>query len=351
MHIWLSTNNRMMKEWKNEFRKIQYSGKSSFMLALPKKWINEMGLSAGDQVHVKQLGDNSLSVSTDIDTKEENKKEMTVVFNANENVGFMIRKLVSLYLSGYNIINLKIKPKNLSPKQREEIKNFVRMKLVGTEIIEDSFDHISIQVLLNPSELNLKNTIRRMYIISKDLHKNAITALINFNKEWAVEIIKSDDEVDRFGLYAVRQLEYGMNNDVDIREIGLDNKKLCLGYRIVVKSIERISDHATMIGKEIVEMPKGFNSKLNKQIKELSEFSIKILDDAVESMFKKDYKKADEVVKNATKMQQKEETILANASGLSYKELYHLRNVLEHIRRTSDYSADVAEVVMNFTVE
>ena len=66
---------------------------------------------------------------------------------------------------------------------------------------------------------------------------------------------------------------------------------------------------------------------------------------------KKDYKKADEVVKNATRMQQKEETVLANASGLSYKELYHLRNVLEHIRRTSDYSADMAEVVMNFTVE
>ena len=48
---------------KGEVRKIQFSGKSSYMLALPKKWVEEMGLGAGDSVAVERQGDSSLIVT------------------------------------------------------------------------------------------------------------------------------------------------------------------------------------------------------------------------------------------------------------------------------------------------
>jgi phosphate uptake regulator len=36
----------------NEVRRIQFTGRSTYILSLPKKWINEMNLKAGDLVNL-----------------------------------------------------------------------------------------------------------------------------------------------------------------------------------------------------------------------------------------------------------------------------------------------------------
>jgi phosphate uptake regulator len=38
------------------------------------------------------------------------------------------------------------------------------------------------------------------------MHKDAMSALTELNRELAKEVIKSDDEVDRFSLYVLRNL-------------------------------------------------------------------------------------------------------------------------------------------------
>ena len=49
----------------SEMRKIQYSGKSSFTLALPKKWVTSQKLKAGDQLSVTIDGTNNLILSSE----------------------------------------------------------------------------------------------------------------------------------------------------------------------------------------------------------------------------------------------------------------------------------------------
>ncbi|MGI0075353.1 MAG: AbrB/MazE/SpoVT family DNA-binding domain-containing protein, partial [Nitrosotalea sp.] len=39
-----------------EMRKIQFTGKSSYIVSLPKQWITDMGLRQGDQVAVIRQG-------------------------------------------------------------------------------------------------------------------------------------------------------------------------------------------------------------------------------------------------------------------------------------------------------
>ena len=36
----------------NEVRRIQFTGRSTYILSLPKKWMNEMNLKAGDLVNI-----------------------------------------------------------------------------------------------------------------------------------------------------------------------------------------------------------------------------------------------------------------------------------------------------------
>ena len=62
------------RKQETEFRKIQYSGKSSFTIALPKKWVTNQKLDAGDQLSVYADNSNNLVLSA---SKKKSKEKIT----------------------------------------------------------------------------------------------------------------------------------------------------------------------------------------------------------------------------------------------------------------------------------
>ena len=56
---------------------------------------------------------------------------------------------------------------------------------------------------------------------------------------------ESDDEVDRFSLYILRNLVLATKNERILNDVGLKKTSDCLSYRLAVKSIERIANHAS----------------------------------------------------------------------------------------------------------
>jgi phosphate uptake regulator len=75
-----------------------------------------------------------------------------------------------------------------------------------------------------------------MFLIASSMHKDAILALGERNYELAKEVIKSDDEVDRFSLYILRNLVIATQNERVLREIGLKSPADCLSYRSILFS-------------------------------------------------------------------------------------------------------------------
>ncbi len=229
-----------------DVRKVQFTGRSTYVLSLPKKWIEEMHLKAGDRVTLVRELDNSLSVIPIFTEARESPNEVTTFISPGESGNTLRRKVVSIYLAGYNIIHLKIRSGRMNPALRDAVRELVRRNLVGTEMIADGSDNITLQVLLSLPELSINTAIRRMYLIASSMHKDAMSALAELNDELAKEVIRSDDEVDRFSLYVFRNLVMAMQNGRVLREMGLKKPSDCLSYRVAVKSIERIADHASI---------------------------------------------------------------------------------------------------------
>jgi phosphate uptake regulator len=330
---------------------VQFTGRSTYVLSLPKKWIEEMRLKAGDQVTLVRELDNSLSVIPIFTGTRESLNEVTTFVSPSESGNTLRRKVVSIYLAGYNIIHLKIKSGRMNPALRDAVRELVRRNLVGTEMIADASDNITLQVLLSLPELSVNTAIRRMYLIASSMHKDAMSALAELNYELANEVIRSDDEVDRFSLYVFRNLVMAMQNGRVLREMGLKKPSDCLSYRVAVKSIERIADHACSIADKAItlkdEIPKDSLQKIDK----MSQLALTVLNDSVEALLRRDYQLADKTVDNAKNIRTLEDEVLKAIEKDKVRDPANIKLALEDIRRTAEYASDIAEAAMNETID
>ncbi len=336
---------------KGEVRKIQFSGKSSYMLALPKKWVQEMGLGAGDSVAVEKQGDSSLIITPRVG-KVASKADAILEVSSKNKTDSIIRRLISVYLLGYSTMQVRAKEGALTAVQRDAVKEATRRHLIGTEIIADSREGITLQVLLSYPELSVKNVLKRMFLIAESMHRDAIRALVRFDKDTAGAVTRSDDEVDRFSLYAIRQLNMAAQNDFILREIELKTRRDCLDYRLIVKSVERVADHGNKIAEGAIHLEGTVEQPILEKITKMSEYAVGLFTQAGLALFKGDYEGADQVVEQAKDAVGMQEDLLnlieKNKEGETDQVL---PLVVEDIRRTAEYAADIAEIVINMNTE
>lgn len=336
-----------------EMRKIQFTGKSSYIVSLPKQWITDMGLRQGDQVSVVRQGISTLQI---VPLKHHNKpvitEDATVEIKPEDEGPAIIRKLISLYLLGFNVMNVKPKVGRLKPTQRNAVKNAVKGILMGTEIVADSTEGLTIQVLINLFELSVDGALKRMLIIAKAMQNDALLAFEEANYDLAREVIDSDDEVDRFSFYIIRQLKIAIENEHMLKEMGIEKPDHCLGYRLIVKNIERVGDHATDLAKNLLEFKKPIKKSVLEPIHDMNTFALSVLDDACLSLFKKDFNQAELTVEKSSDIVKYEKKILESVKTIrDDEEIYRIRRMNENIRRIAEYASDIAEIVMNMTIE
>jgi phosphate uptake regulator len=353
MNIVFSESTLSMSSPGEELRKVQVTGGSTYIISLPKPWVEQMGIQRGSVVKITQKDDLTLQIQPQGADATDGTRKVLITPNPNDNPESIVRKVVSTYLMGYNIIQLKSNQKRLDSSQRFLVKDFTRKKLVGTEILSDLPQDLTLQVLLSYAELSVKDALRRMSVIAASMHRDAITALGMEESSLAREIVAMDDEVDRFNLYIIRLLKVAVTDGHILKESGLKTPKECLGYRLITKSVERMADHAVNIAQNRLELTLSTpNGEILGELEKLSEFALKIFEDAMESLFDEDYKEADVVLERATQTRNLEaEAIQKIVKNAPPEEVPALRLIVESILRTAEYGADIAETVLNMTVK
>jgi phosphate uptake regulator len=311
-----------------------------------------MHLNAGDQVALIRETDNSLSILPFISGLRDSLNEVNAIVLPDDSSSTVKRKVVSMYLAGYDIIHLKLKSGRIDPSLRDGVREVVKRNLIGTEIIADASDNITLQVLLSMPELSINTAIRRMYLIASSMHRDAILAVTERSHELAKEVIKSDDEVDRFSLYISRNLVMAMENGRMLREMRLENPADCLSYRVAAKSIERVADHACGIADKAIKLKDKIPEKSLQKIEKMSHFALTVLGNSVEALLRRDYHLADKTVDIAENIRTLEDDVMVSIEKYNNAhDQANIRLALENIRRTAEYASDIAEVAINETID
>jgi len=336
-----------------ELRKIQVTGGSTYIVSLPKTWVEQMGLQRGSVIRISQKDDLTLCLQPQGAEAIDSNRHAVISPKPEDTPESIVRRIVSAYLMGYNIIQIRSSQKRIDSVQRFAVKDFTRKKLVGTEILSDLPQELTLQVLLSYSELSVKDALRRMSLIAASMHRDSIIALGTEDLQLAREVVAMDDEVDRFNLYIIRLLKVAVIEGLVLKESGLKTPRECLGYRLITKSVERMADHAVNIAQNRLELTLStMDSDVLDELQRLSSFALSVFENSMESVFDEDYMEADNVLEEAQKARAMEaEVIHKIVKHAPPEEVPALRLIVESILRTAEYGADIAEVVLNMTVK
>jgi phosphate uptake regulator len=328
-------------------RRIQISGGSTYTISLPKKWIDELGIKNGDNMTIVKNANRSMTLFPSLDMEKLSKKAIFAIGQKDSEESIR-RKIIALYLSGYKTIQVTSRGVKIPSEHSRLIKDLVRKSMIGTEIIESDSESITIQILTRLPELTFEVAIKRMYLMTANMHKEAIEALKKLDVEYADEVIRMDDEVDRFSLYTMRTLIMAIQNAGMLYDVGLKQPSDCLNYRTVISRIERIADHAALIAKRIKFLKDPLDSKTMKEIEALSAEAVSCFESSILALTKRDNILAEKIASNIVGVVEKEKALTHHIR--ESKNSTAVKFILEDIRRTAEYSNDIIEVVINETI-
>ena len=181
-----------------ETRKVQRTGKSTFIVSLPKNWATINSIEAGSIVYISQSDSGALMLSVD-----RSEQDLTAKLDIGDNSGEpLIRDIIACYVAGHR--NIEVTSKHMSPVQKKDIRQIVN-KLIGPEILEETVNKVVIHDLLSSEELQTKQALKRIKNVVRSLIQDSISSLLNNDKDLALDVIQRDDDVDRLNLLISRQ--------------------------------------------------------------------------------------------------------------------------------------------------
>ena len=351
------------------YRRVQCTGRGSYIISLPKDWVQDLDLERGSEIAFNVEPDSTLLlVPRKIQEKEgrgnaAKPKEYYISIDPKETIQSTIRMIKALYAIGADIIRVHIKNPQDAVKYKNEIKTLARDSFLGSEIIDETPDEITLQILIKHSEFSIEKAVRRMAIVALAANRDAIAALKDRNTALFDSVISARNDVSRLGLYIVRQLKYGIERNL-YRELGFRTPKEFLLYRVAVNDIESIAQNAMniinnlgslqkLIDDETLFLKDPIDEEIYNQLVNFSLLAQQSYDDAIKALFKREYKDAEKLISKRESFTplENELIMLMSSKKLDPNIASVLRLIFDSSRRIMDYSRSMAELTLNRTVE
>jgi phosphate uptake regulator len=318
-----------------EIRRVQVTGGASFVVTLPKDWAEAQKIAKNDPVGLIVQPDGTLLITKKI-TEDSVQRIKEIDSSAIADPAFLFRMLIGAYITGFTMIRITTKVR-FPPFVRTVVRDFTQMT-IGQEVVEETETAITIKDLLNPSEMPFDNTIKRMFVIIKTMHEDAVTALETHNRTLAMDVINRDTDADRLNWLIARQTNMILQNASLSRKMGI-SPNMAMNYYMLSRIIERVGDHAVRIAEHSLPiLDVDFDKKFMNAIKKASALSLEIFNRSIVSFFNADMKEAHRNINNMVLKQDAQ--VALNIAYIS-----------ESIRRAGEYAGDISETVINLLVE
>jgi len=134
-------------------RTVQFTGRSSYVVTLPKAWAERVGIRKGSVITLKLNEDGGITLYPE-GLKAGQQPEVEIKLGNH-----ISQQLVGAYLYGYYLIKIT-SDRPMEQESVEEVKRVVR-GLAGAEIVDETPTKIEVQVVLDKELVAPEKMLRR----------------------------------------------------------------------------------------------------------------------------------------------------------------------------------------------
>lgn len=320
------------------------AGGSTYMITLPKRWIEDLQLQKGEEVSLVRV-ETGIYVSPDRD-RETPKARTTLKVDGPLRNSALSRALISQYVAGHDIIEVT---GTIDNEQREIVRDTVQ-RLIGAEILQETADFMLIQTLRDPQVLSAPQLLAYIRENAEAMVTDAPLALLEGDLERAQGVIQRDERVDRFFLLLSRQLYAALRDPLAEVERGVSRVEF-FNTHTVARQLERIADHAVKIAQSaeaLILEDRVVPSDVADDLHSTEGLVRELLDQVMGAFLDLDVAKAQKALITLPDIEDAISQIDRELLDLDDTHLaFHLGIVVDSIGRVKDYAANVAELALN----
>ncbi len=321
-------------------RKVQRTGKSTFIVSLPKNWATKNGISAGSIIYINQGDNGALTLSTD-----RSERDLKARLDIGEKMGeHLVRDIIGCYVGGYRTI--EVTTGHMSTLQKKDLHQIVN-KLIGPEILEETINKVVIQDLLSSEELQSERALKRIRTVVKSMITDSLTSLLNNNEELAADVIARDNDVDRLNLLISRQFTEILRSG-SVRQETL-NPITAFNYMLAASNLERIADHANRIAEIASQQRYTLPDDLKEELLHLDALLCGLLDDSISYLLQTNSNKANELIDRIREIQRHTVGIAKSSDSKDKSEMLVRLVLASSLERMLDYIMNIGELTINLS--
>jgi len=330
-----------------EYRKLQVTGGSTFIVSLPKEWIRGHGLKRSDVVGVATLPTGELQITP---SRTRALPRRTVLDLDVMPEGELYDFLIGVYVAGCDGVTVRA-ASGITPKQRRTIRTFLR-DTRGMEVADDSEKHIDIISLLNANELPLQVSLNRMYLLVASIVDDAISVLNGEDPDLLSDLEERERQIDARRLLVDRQVAIALQALSIERSLGVDRYQ-AMEHASMARALERMGDHARSFANIILNHGSTLNHDVIREPKDLLDVWSTSLRTVIRNTYSKDVNAIVNAKRNLqearTALETFEEGIVEQEGEGTGSSVFHFR-FSEKIRRLCAYTIDLSETLINMVM-
>ena len=259
-----------------ETRKLQKVGGGTYTISIPKSWADTHGLEVGEDVHIYTHRDGSIVLrSAQKDGGMLDEVCIEIEGQEDEHISTTLR---ALHVIGFETVTL-VPDQRFTDEQRRTARE-AKQNFVGTEILVESEDEITIQNLLDTADISVRQSLVQLKFIVLSIHRAAVQAVLDDRSPDKNRIDDQVNEADRLLDMITRHFNRAMVSLEEVDLLGLSRPKLYDYYATAVE-LQRIAHLNASIATKAGRNPDVITDDVTKAFLTAAEFVREFVDDAI----------------------------------------------------------------------
>ena len=321
-----------------EIRKLQVTAGGTYILTLPREWVESMGLSRGSPVSLG-FENNEISLIPAGSRIQQEARSINVK-------SFADRKLLELsitasYIQGQDVTQITSagdEPHEWKAWSRDALKG-----LVGVEILEEYSDRILLQNLIDPYKFDLVRLMEKFSRNSSAVLMDAISSLVSGNRDLASDAFERGTELIRNYRLLMRLAILSSREKELRRQYEIDSLSRVIVNVIAIREMGRIAYYAMRTAQHVMEFSEKLDPAIAEQLVRMERETTEMTRRSFLSLIERNLKVASQVIDRMSAVRELYEKIHESDQFMKSGNRLPLSLIIRDIRAVAGYAVALAD--------